>query len=126
MGNLAGNRRCTASIFQSQIRPDYAASVTGRYAMKGKNSNFIVLNPDGTFFLLDNGMSIDGNYKLQGDTMTLTSPGFGGRLQQCRFIGDTIRDEQGRVWEKQAESQKPASQLTIDQIIQNGYGETTG
>jgi hypothetical protein len=35
-----------------------------------------------------------------------------------RLIGDTIKDEEGIVWEKQGEPAKSSTQLTIDQIIQ--------
>lgn len=109
----------SSSVSDDGERPRvYAASVQGKYLRKGKSSDFLELSPDGTFSLLQDGRSLAGNYKVQGDTITLTSPQMRGE-SKGRFIGDTIRDDDGIVWEKQAEPQKAAgAQLTVDQIIQ--------
>ncbi len=95
---------------------DDAVSVQGKYVRKGKNSDFIELR-HGTFSVLQDGHSLEGTYTVQGDALTLTSP----RMRvpaKGRFIGDTIKDEDGIVWEKQGEPAKLATPLTIDQIIQ--------
>lgn len=85
---------------------------------KGKSSDFIELGSDGMFVLLQAGKSLGGNYKIQGETLTLMSPRLRGQTSKASLIGDTITDDEGTLWEKHAETQNTASQLTIDQIIQ--------
>src|ERR1035437_613144 len=80
-----------------------------KYVRKGKSSDFIELGSDGMFVLLQAGKSLGGNYKIQGETLTLMSP---------RLRGHTITEDEGTLGEKPAETQNTASQLTIDQIIQ--------
>ena len=107
------------SVSNDAVRPrGNAASVEGKYVRKGKSSDFIEFSPDGTFSLLQDGKGLRGNYMFQGETLTLISPRLRGQTSKARLIGDTITDDEGTLWEKHAETQKPASQLTIDQIMQ--------
>lgn len=94
-------------------------SVLGKYIRKGKSSDYIELNADGTFSVLQDGKSDSGNYKVQGDTLTGTFAQNKGTAT-ARFIGDTMQDDRGIVWEKRAEPQNAAAatQLTNEQIIQ--------
>jgi hypothetical protein len=97
------------------------SSAPGKYLRKGKSSDYLELNANGTFSVLQDGKSASGTYNVQGDNLTVTSPQIGGGgTAKARFIGNTILDNEGIVWEKQAEPQKPAAatQLTNDQIIQ--------
>lgn len=109
----------SSSVSDDGVRPRVdTASVQGKYLRKGKSSDFLDLSPDGMFSLLQDGRSLTGDYKVQGDTLTFTSPRMRGESKGS-VVGDTIRDDEGIVWEKQAEPQKAAgAQLTIDQIIQ--------
>lgn len=108
-----------SSVSHDGVRPqDYAASAPGRYFRKDKKSDYVDLSPDGTFYIQQNGKGYRGNYKVQGDTLTLTSPQMRGEAKG-RLTGDSMVDPDGEVWEKQGEPQKAAAaQLTIDQIIQ--------
>lgn len=85
--------------------PARMAAVQGRYARKGKPSDFIELNADGTSGLQQDGHSMRGNYAVQGDTIIFTSPQIRGQTK-ARFIGDTIRDDDGIVWERASEPQE--------------------
>ena len=109
----------SSSVSDDGARPRvYADSVQGKYIRKGKSSDVLELSPDGVFSLLQDGKSLTGDYKVQGDTLTFTSPQMRGESKGS-VVGDTIRDDEGIVWEKQTEPQKAAGpQLTIDQIIQ--------
>ena len=98
----------SASVSDNGPRRDYAASAQGKYVRKGKSSDFLELGPDGMYALLESEKSVGGNYKVQGDTLILTSPRFKGQ-SKGRFIGDTIVDADGILWEKQAETQKSAA-----------------
>ncbi len=87
----------------------------GRYLRKGKNGDSIVLN-HGTFSLSQDGHNLEGTYTIQGDVVTLAAPRM--RAATGRFIGDTIKDDTGIVWEKEGEPAKKASSLTVEQVIQ--------
>jgi hypothetical protein len=98
--------------------PDNAAAIQGRYLRKGKNSDFIELSPDGRFFVLQDGKSLGGSYKIEGEALTLMSPRLRGKTSIARLLGDTITDDGGELWEKEAAPQKAASEITVDQIVQ--------
>lgn len=98
---------------------DYAASALGKYVRKGKTSDYVELGPYGQFSVHQDGKSFGGNYAIQGDTLILTYPMFRNQKETAHFIGDTIKDKEGIIWEKQAEPTKAAgAQMTVDQIIQ--------
>lgn len=102
------------------VAPELMAAAAGRYVRRDKTSDFVELKSDGMFSLLQDGKGISGIYNLQGDTVRLTSPSFPPRTHiDARLGGGAIRFTDGNVYEKQAESPKPAgTQLTIDQITQ--------
>jgi hypothetical protein len=93
---------------------------TGRYVFKkgnGTDSDYIDLGPDGKFVGQQGRNGFAGSFTVQGDlgTFVLTD----GRGQKCRFIGNTIVQADGTVFEKQTDAVKAsAGALTIDQIIQ--------
>lgn len=97
---------------------DYAASAPGKYVSKRTSSDFLDISTDGKFSLSHDGKSIGGSYKIQGDTLNLTFQQNRSMTAKFRFVGDTIVDPDGIVWEKQGQSQKATTQLTVDQIIQ--------
>jgi hypothetical protein len=82
---------------------DYAASVQGKYVRKGKSSDFLVLGRTGGFFVHQNGKDVGGNYRVEGDTLIATSPNI-KREWRSQFVGDSLHDPDGMVWEKQADS----------------------
>lgn len=95
-----------------------AASAPGKYVSKRTSSDFLDLSTDGMFSLNHDGKSLGGSYKVQGDTLNLTFQQNRSMTAKFRFVGDTIVDPDGIVWEKQAQPQKGTTQLTIDQVIQ--------
>jgi hypothetical protein len=103
-----------------------AASVQGKYLRKGKSGDFLELSSDGVCSLLQDGHSVRGNYKVQGDTIIFTSPQIRGQTK-ARFIGDTIRDDDGIVWERASEPQEGADAsdekpLSVDDILKATAG----
>jgi hypothetical protein len=114
----------TPSASEASAPPQsYSTSAPGKYLKKGKSADLLELVSPAAFSLAQDGHRVDGNYEVVGDNLTLTSsswpsmPGISGRVK-VHFAGDTIAFPDGSVYEKQAELRKPASQLTIDQIIQ--------
>jgi hypothetical protein len=81
------------------------AAARGRYLRKGKNTDFLELNPDGTWNILQNGHSAHGNYKTDGDALTMLSTKM-KVMGKGTVIGNTIKDDEGIIWEKQAEAPK--------------------
>jgi hypothetical protein len=107
------------SVPKSQpVRPASPSdgSVTGKYLRKDKSSDYIELDADGTFALQQDGKGYRGNYNVQDDTITVQASN--APASRLRISGNTMVESDGTVWEKQAEPQKPATHLTIDQIIQ--------
>jgi len=94
------------------------ASVPGKYVRKDKSSDYIELNPDGTFSLQQDGKGYRGNYNVQAGTITILVSN--GPTSRHRLTGESMVEPDGTVWEKQAEPPKAAAaaQLTNDQIIQ--------
>ena len=96
--------------------PPSDVSISGKYIRRDMSSDYIELKPDGTFSLQMNGKGYGGNYNVQADTITVH---LSNRLAStARVRGNTVTFTDGNVYEKQAETQKTATQLTIDQIIQ--------
>lgn len=81
--------------------------VDGKYVRKGRSSDFLQLKR-GKFSILQNGHKLDGTYTVEGDTLILTSPRMSVPAKG-HVIGETITDEDGIVWEKLAELEKPPS-----------------
>ncbi|MFN0278936.1 MAG: hypothetical protein ACKVRN_10070 [Pyrinomonadaceae bacterium] len=96
--------------------PPSDGSIPGKYIRKDKSSDYIELKPDGTFSLQQGGKGYEGNYNVKADTVTVQVSN--APASNLNIIGNTIVEPDGTVWEKQAEPQKVAAQLTIDQIIQ--------
>jgi hypothetical protein len=99
---------CGAPSQSAELSGDELAKVSGRYNRKEKTTDYIDLKLDGTFTILEDGETGSGNYKVNGTTLTLTSPGMKEPLK-AHLIGDTIGNDQGVVrWEKPAAPQRPA------------------
>jgi hypothetical protein len=103
-----------------------AVSVQGKYLRRGKGSDFLELSSDGVCSLLQDGHSVRGNYKVQGDTIIFTSPQIRGQTK-ARFIGDTIRDDDGIVWERASERREGGDDsdekpLSVDDILKATAG----
>ena len=110
----------SASASHDNVPPtDYAVSpLLGKWVRKGKNSDYIDFSADGMFSVHQDGKSFGGNYLLQGETITLTYPAFKNQKETARFSGDTIKDQEGIVWERQAEHKSSGAPVTINQVIQ--------
>ncbi len=81
-------------------------AVQGRYVRKGKTTDIFELNPDGTAAVFQDGQIVHGNYTVQGDTISFTSPELPGQTSKGRVTGDTFKDDEGIVWEKLTEAQR--------------------
>jgi|GEM_PF-2520247 len=96
--------------------PPSDPSIPGKYLRKDKSGDYIDLKPDGTYSLQVNGKAYEGNYNVQADTIAVR---LSNRLTStAKLSGNTVTFSDGNVYERQAESQKTGTQLTIDQIIQ--------
>lgn len=89
------------------------ASPQGKYVSKGRSSDFLEFSPDGTFSGSYNGQSMSGNYKVNGNTLTLTSPP-DRREGKGRFSGNIVTLPNGDVYERVS---RPAGTNTpIDRV----------
>lgn len=84
------------------------SAARGRYLRQGKPADFLELNPDGTWSIFQNGKSVRGNYKVEGEALSLMSPKM-KMMGRETFVGNTIKDQGGIIWEKQAETPKTES-----------------
>jgi hypothetical protein len=120
---------CGAPNQPAALSGDELAKVSGRYNEKDKSTDYIELRADGTFVMKHDGENLSGNYKIEGDVLTLIVPGIKDPLKG-HLIGNTITNDKGIVgWEKPAESEnsqnqtsKPnspaASRMTNEDVIQ--------
>jgi hypothetical protein len=101
---------------------DYSASAPGKYLRigknkMGKNSDYLDLNSDGTFYCVQDGGNVRGTYKINAGVIILQLPN--GPTDRGRINGNTITDSEGISWEKSSEpSNVPRAPVTVDQIIQ--------
>jgi hypothetical protein len=89
--------------------PARMAAVQGRYSRKGKPTDFMELNADGTAGLRQDGHSVRGNYTVNGDAIAFTSPQMPGLTSRGHVTADTIKDDEGIIWEKMTEAQRAAA-----------------
>jgi hypothetical protein len=89
--------------------PPRMAAVQGRYSRKGKPTDFMELNADGTAGLRQDGHSVRGNYTVNGDAIAFTSPEMPGLTSRGQVTGDTIKDDEGIIWEKMTQAQRAAA-----------------
>ena len=102
-GQVQSDAGQTNSASNDGAPADYAAAVQGKYVRRGKPSDFLVLGRTGGFFVHQDGKDVGGNYRVEGDTLIATSPNV-KREWRSKFIGDSLHDPDGMVWEKQANS----------------------
>jgi hypothetical protein len=74
-------------------------SVLGKYVRKGKNGDYIQFNPDGTFFLRQNGKDYKGNYRALDDSVIVQV--MNAPAETIVIKGNTIVEKNGTVWAKQ-------------------------
>lgn len=89
--------------------PIRMAAIQGRYARKGTPTDFIELNADGTASLRQDDRTMRGRYTVQGDTISVTSPEMPGQINHAHITGETIKDDEGIIWEKLTEEQRAAA-----------------
>jgi hypothetical protein len=89
--------------------PAKMAAVQGRYVRKDAPADVLELRADGTSALFQDGFNIRGTYAVKDDAVTLVSPDAPGHVSRGVISGDTIKDDDGKVWQKLTEEQRAAS-----------------
>ena len=74
------------------------ANVAGRYASEENSSNYLELRTDGTFYLSEDSLEIDGTYELRGSEIILALPL--GLSSKATIRGDTLIDDDGERWSR--------------------------
>jgi hypothetical protein len=120
---------CGAPSQSAELSGDELKKVSGRYNEKENSTNYIELRADGTFVMKHDAENLSGNYKIEGDVITLVVPGIKEPLKG-HLTGNTITNEKGVAgWEKSADSatsqsqtskpESPAtSKMTNEEVIQ--------
>jgi hypothetical protein len=106
-GSAQNDAGQTSSANNNGVPTDYAASVPGKYLRRGKSSDFVALGRSGGFVVFQDGKYIAGNFRVEGDTLIATSPN-ANREWRSQFVGNSLHDPDGMVWEKQAVSPTPS------------------
>lgn len=85
--------------------PDFIAPLgpDGKPVSPGKSTDLLELRPDGAFSFNIDGKQIDGSYRVQSGTLTLTVAGTSETIKG-RFAENSWRYTDGSDWEKQAEA----------------------
>jgi hypothetical protein len=90
------------------VGQDNAASVQGIYFRRDLKSDTMELGPNGVFALVQKGRKYEGNYSVEGETLTVWGPKIPGR-QKCSLVGNVITDPGKTIWEKPAAPQNVAA-----------------
>lgn len=78
------------------------AGIVGTYYNQANPEEYLELNVDGTFYLKEMGIGFTGEWTVEGDVITLSFPaGFAAR---GHITGNTITDEEGKIWVKRGAS----------------------
>lgn len=72
--------------------------VSGTYVNKDNPSEYLELKREGTFYLKEMGIGVTGKYEVKGDEITLFLPM--GLAAKGEIKGNTIIDEEGKIWVK--------------------------
>jgi hypothetical protein len=73
--------------------------VAGKYVNQKNKKEYLELRGDGTFFVRESGTGMSGHYRVDGGVITLTLEG--GMAAQGKIQGNTITDEDGKIWVEQ-------------------------
>jgi hypothetical protein len=101
--NQAVQQVAAANGPATESAQDGGLAFQGKYVRKGKSNDFLVLGSDGVFFVHQDGKDHGGNYKVEGEALLATFPR-SSHPWTSRFIGDSLHDPDGMVWEKLVES----------------------
>jgi hypothetical protein len=100
-------------------------SIVGRYVNKSDEGEYLLLNQDGTFekakemrriYKGSEGLKLEGNWKIKGDTLILTYTNPSGLSATAKTKSNTLIEEDGPIWEK---TKRPSSDVK-GQSFQNG------
>ena len=69
---------------------------TGTYANEQSPSDFMELRRDGTFYVEEEGVGYSGEYRIDGDVLTLTLAS--GMAARGQLDDGTIVDDEGERW----------------------------
>ena len=80
--------------------------VVDRYTNRNNSEEYVVLYQDGTFLLMEDGGESTGEWEIVENKITFTFtdvdiPGIGNPTSSATINGDTLRDQQGKVWVRQ-------------------------
>ena len=75
-------------------------SISGTYVNEDNSEEYLELNGDGTLYLKEYGVGLTGNWKIEGDVITLSFPSMMGIAAKAEIKGNKIYDEDGKVWVK--------------------------
>lgn len=88
-----------------------ASSVIGKYIRTDKPSDYFLLDENGIFSLSQGGRAYGGNYKVEGDVITVSGPQMRGQ-QKSQLVNGTITDPNGKIWKKQVEVGAASAQMS--------------
>jgi hypothetical protein len=114
--NLVDSSTQTWSLTEqsSQALESQPVRIVGQYVTIQQPGNRLQLNPDGTFFLVQRGRSYSGMFTIEGNNVTFRGGARGTGIMQ----GDTLIDDEGLKWVKQATASDIGS-ATIAPLLKN-------
>jgi lysozyme len=90
-----------------------ATRVAGKYVSQANPEDYLELRTDGTFYLQEEGITLDGKYRVDGDDITLSVSILGiSTASKGRLEGDVIIDQDGERWVKKSSSTKQPALVT--------------
>ncbi|MBC8445585.1 MAG: hypothetical protein H8D74_00145, partial [Chloroflexi bacterium] len=72
-------------------------SACGTYVNQDNSEEYLELKKDGIFYLKEIGVGFTGEWEIEEDVLTLSFPQLGLAIRG-KLTGDTIIDEEGKIW----------------------------
>lgn len=128
--NFSANKIASGQSLEGSGGGTENAAVAGRYQHMSKGGNTIQLRGDGSYVLLQDGHALSGTYRLQSDTVALTSLQFPKQHPKAIVSSNRLKFlSDGSTYEKIEEVQKSVNLvskeepqrsgvLTLEQVIQ--------
>jgi len=76
-----------------------AVGISGTYVNEDNSDEYLELNEDGTFYLKEMGLGLDGEWEVKDDELRLHFTM--GLVATAEIEGNKIYDEDGKAWVKQ-------------------------
>lgn len=97
----------------------------GKYVSEENPNDYLELRRDGSFFLQEEGVTLEGKYRVDGDEITLSMSFLGLSVPtKGRIVGNVIIDKDGEKWVKGALTPTKTTITVVPENFSIGSGKS--